>query len=236
MKVSRKSRKSSSCASDTSPTHSRKIFPRVRRGLLRLRLTAAGRTAGFAATVIFALYNGALGLYYRSVWHGSICVYYILLSALRAVLLAELQLVHSAEDAEHERHRKIFLVTSGMMLAMNAALILPVSLMVLGRRPVNLGLIPAIASAAYTTCKISSAAVGLRREKSGLFRRELKLLRFVDALVSVLVLQNTLLVAVDGEVTQRMRPLAAVSSAGIFLLIFAALLWWIVRAVRSNYE
>lgn len=34
-----------------------------------------GTLCGFAATVAFALYNGALGVVYASPWHGSICAY-----------------------------------------------------------------------------------------------------------------------------------------------------------------
>ena len=48
---------------------------------------AAGRWGGFAATVAFALYNGALGLGHRSLWRGSICIYYIQLSKHRGILL-----------------------------------------------------------------------------------------------------------------------------------------------------
>lgn len=52
------------------------------RALLAHRQTV-GRVGGFAVTVAFALYNGILGAIYASVWHGSICLYYLLLSALR---------------------------------------------------------------------------------------------------------------------------------------------------------
>ena len=38
-------------------------------------------------TVIFAFYNGFLGIYHRSLWHGSICVYYIVLVLLRVFII-----------------------------------------------------------------------------------------------------------------------------------------------------
>ena len=34
-------------------------------------------------TVLFALYNGFLGLYHGSIWYGTICLYYLLLAVLR---------------------------------------------------------------------------------------------------------------------------------------------------------
>lgn len=189
-----------------------------------------GTAGGFAATVLFALYNGALGVLHSSLWHGSISAYYILLSLLRGRLLLAGRAIHKKAPEEAARYeRRVFSSTSAVMLIMNLALTVPVSLMVLDRRPIQTGMIPAIASAAYTTYKISAAAVKLRGKQGGLFDRELRFLRFVDALVSILVLQNTLLVAVDGGVSQRMFPLVALTSAVILLVIFVMTLAWLVR-------
>lgn len=194
----------------------------------------AGTLGGFAATVAFALYNGVLGVSRSSVWHGSICVYYLLLSALRGGLLAVKRRSGglTGGDAARQR-RRVFWTASAVMLVMNAALAVPAALMVLDRRPAQMDMIPAIASAAYTTYKISAAAVKLRRREGDLFARELRLIRFVDAMVSILVLQNTLIRAVDGSVSQEMFYLTAISSAGLLLAIFAALLVWTVGEGRN---
>lgn len=189
--------------------------------------------AGFVPTVAFALYNGWLGLYHGSLWHGSICVYYILLSALRGVLL----LAEGREEREGELptrwKKRIFYSTWGLMLALNVALTHPTALMVLSRRPVSMGMIPAIASATYTTYKTVVAGLGLRKKRKNIFARELGLLRFADALVSVLVLQNTLITVVDGKVRGEMFLLSAVTSAGIFLLVFGLSLLWFGKERRS---
>lgn len=196
--------------------------------------TKAGTLGGFAATVAFALYNGVLGVSRSSLWHGSICVYYLLLSALRGGLLAAKRRDAGLAEDDRGRHRwRMFWATAAATLLMTAALAVPAALMVLDRRPVRMGLIPAIASAAYTTYKISAAAVKLRRREGDLFARELRVLRFVDAMVSILVLQNTLIRAVDGSVSQEMFYLTAISSAGLLLVIFAALLVWTVRGSRE---
>lgn len=193
------------------------------------------RWGGFASTVAFALYNGALGLRHFSPWHGSICAYYVLLSLVRGVLLL-------AEGREGKTgvaarwKKRIFYVTSGLLLALNGALVGPVTLMVLSRRPVSVGIIPAIATATYTTYKMTAAAVGLRKKGGNVFARELGILRFADALVSVLVLQNTLITVVDGEVSGGMACLSAISSGGIFLLIFGVSLLWYRRGRKSLRE
>lgn len=191
----------------------------------------AGTVGGFAATTAFALYNGGLGVWYASLWHGSICIYYILLSLLRGIILAAERRARTAAPETAERcRRKVFYATAGIVLVMNAALLTPVSLMVLDRRPIQTGLTPAIASAAYTTYKISAAAVKWKRTGGTILDRELTMLRLVDALASVLVLQNTLIVAVDGGISPQMFRVAAISSAGIFLLIFVISVAWFVRS------
>lgn len=188
---------------------------------------------GFAATVLFAVYNGALGILHSSVWHGSICAYYIQLSVLRGSLLAAGRRVKEKGPREAAQYRKrVFYRTSGIMLAMNLALTVPAALMVMDRRPVRLGMIPAIASAAYATYKVSAASVRFRKAGKELLQRELDVIRLIDALVSVLVLQNTLLVAVDGGISPRMLPVAAISSAAMLFSAFFISLAWTVRGVK----
>lgn len=190
--------------------------------------------AGFLPTVAFALYNGGLGLRHASLWHGSICAYYALLSTLRGVLLlAEGREEREGGGLSARRRKGIFYGTWVLILVMNGALIRPTVLMVLSRRPVSMGMIPAITSATYTTYKIIAAGLGLRKKRENIFARELGLLRFVDALVSILVLQNTLITVVDGEVKGEMFLLSAVTSAGIFLLIFSLSLFWFGKERRT---
>lgn len=204
----------------------KKGFPERWRGKSPF-FAAAG---GFAVTALFAVFNGGLGILYASVWHGSICAYYLLLSLIRGIILAAERRAGREEPGEAERCRKkAFRVSFGLVLVMNTALAAPVSLMVLDRRPIHMGMIPAIASAAYTTYKISAAAVRLKRTRGTILERELSMIRLVDALVSVLVLQNTLIIAVEGGISQRMSRLAAISSAGILVLIFAVCAAWFAR-------
>lgn len=197
------------------------------RSFARVRMTG-----GFAATIMFALYNGGLGIWRASLWHGSICIYYILLSLLRGILLVSERESRRKQPETAERLRKrIFCVTSGIVLAMNTALAAPVSLMVLDQRPIQMSIVPAITSAAYTTYKIIASVVKWKRTNGTILDQELSMIRLVDALVSVLVLQNTLIITVDGGISPRLFQLTAISSAGIFLLIFAVSVFWFAQGL-----
>lgn len=184
--------------------------------------TLVSSTASLCATTLFALYHGFLGLALSSIWHGSICVFYLLLVAIRGIILLTEYKIKSKGEKEKQRQRqKIFYVTSALLLLLNLALLLPISLMVLLQKPVHIGKIPAIAMAAYTTGKMTMAIVNMRKHQAyHVLIRELRTINLIDALVSILTLQNTLIMvnANAGEEND-MLTLSAVSSAAIYLLI-----------------
>ena len=119
-----------------------------------------------------------------------------------------------------------------MLFILNLSLVVPVSLLVLLQKPVELSLIPAIAMAAYTTYKIVMASLNLKKRKKSENRlvRLLRTINYIDALVSILTLQNTLImVNMHGEGNQ-MLTLSAVTGAVIML----AVLVLSVAAIRKG--
>ena len=89
------------------------------------------------------------------------------------------------------------------------------------QRPVGTGLIHAIALAAYATWKITMAIINFfrRRRSRDLVVRQLRTINLMDALVSILTLQNTLIMVNSQSNPRSMLTLAAISSTGIFLII-----------------
>ena len=184
--------------------------------------TIVSAALSLCVTALYALYHGYLGIFARSLWHGSICVFYLLLVAIRGtILLTERRLKAKSADAKRFWRRRVFAATCALLLLLNIALIVPISLMVLLRKPVNMGLIPAIAMAAYTTYKVTMAILHMRRRKGGhALIRELRTINLIDAMVSILTLQNTLImVNANADEIGNMRTLAAISSAAIYLFI-----------------
>lgn len=184
--------------------------------------TLTSSTASLCVTTLFALYHGFLGLALSSTWHGSICVFYLLLVAIRGnILLTEYKIKEKSEKEKQCRRQKIFYVTSALLLLLNLALILPISLMVRLQKPINIGKIPAIAMAAYTTYKITMAVIHMRKlQVHQVLIRELRTINLIDALVSILTLQNTLImVNLNTGEGNNMLTLSAISSAAIYLFI-----------------
>ncbi|MDD2648934.1 MAG: hypothetical protein PHI27_06795 [Eubacteriales bacterium] len=173
--------------------------------------------------IAFALFSGALGIMYRSLWHGSICVYYLLLAGVRAILVSEQRKeTDSGQKAEKARRTKVYTRTHMLLLLMDISLIAPIAVMVLGERSFAYGLIPAIGMAAYTAYRITMAIIHFRKSsKSGnLFVSELRMINLTDALVALLTLQNTLIIASNG-MDGKMQTLSAWTSAGVYAVIIA---------------
>ena len=147
--------------------------------------TIASSVISFGITILFALYNGFLGISLLSIWHGSICVFYLFLIAIRGmILLNEKRNAMRSESQSAYCRGKTFAISSVILLVLNLALILPISLMVTFERPVNMGLIPSIAMAAYTTYKITMASIHIRKQKrsrcGNILITELRIINFID--------------------------------------------------------
>lgn len=181
----------------------------------------------FGCTALFALYHGYLWLSYGSVWHGSIGGFYLLLMAVRGSLLLTERNVRKRSAGERNlRRRRIFRISSVLLLGLDLVLILPVAMMALLAKPVYLGKIPSIAMAAYTTYKITMASIYIRRQRrhpdGNSLIAALRTVNFMDALVSVLTLQNTLIMVNGTEISQQeLLPPTVLSSGVIYTAIVA---------------
>ena len=175
-------------------------------------------------SIVFALYNGALGIVYQSWWHGLICVYYLLLATIRAILIGTIR----------KNQKTIRMITYLLLLVMDVSLIGPIYVMVSGERSYTYGLIPAIAMAAYTTYRITISIVHFRksRKKDNSLLFELRMINMTDALVAVLSLQNALIIA-NGGMNEGMHTLTAWTSGGIYLVIVLITIMSFIKVQRS---
>lgn len=171
-------------------------------------------------TTVFALYNGFIGISHSSLWHGAICVYYIILVIFRGMIVLARRKILFSQNSEKSRN-KVYMVAAVLLLILNFSLIIPVSLMVRQQKPVNLSLIPAISMAVYTTYKIIMASINLKRRKNSAdsLIRLLRTINFIDALVSILTLQNTLIMVNSKTSSITMTRFATITGASVLLII-----------------
>lgn len=201
--------------------------------------TLASASLSFCVTVLFALYNGFLGVRRLSIWHGSICVFYLLLAAIRGVILLTEKNNAARDEAQAAKCRhRTFIISAVMLLLLNLSLILPISLMVVMDKPVNIGLIPAIAMAVYTTYKLTMAFIHIHRQKRGrhdnVLIAQLRTINLIDALVSILTLQNTLIMVNQAKSSSDMLTLSAISSAVIYAVIILITFRLLIAGLKKS--
>ena len=107
-------------------------------------------------------------------------------------------------------------------------------MMVRQQKPVSLTLIPSIVMAAYTTYKVAVASVNLRKQRvtSDSLVRLLRTISFIDALVSILTLQNTLIMVSSDGKGQNMLPFTAITSACVWAAVLLLSVMAIYQGIR----
>lgn len=153
----------------------------------------------FALSILFAIYNGVIALYSKTLWYGALATYYILLVTLRWGVLGYLNKkrkgkIEYSEIEKRNREIKIYR-TSGIIL-----IILPICLsfaileMVAADRAFErLGLTIYFA-ATYAFYKIITACYNFFKARKGddLIVQTARNINLADAFVSILALQTSM--------------------------------------------
>lgn len=165
-------------------------------------------------TLLFSIYNRIIGAIKESLWHESISIYYFLLVLIKSIILIYLE-----KSKERKYDARIFNITKGLLIVLNILLIVPITLLVLNKRMVEMSLVFSIAIALYVTIKTTKSIVNFvkQRKTKDILLKELKVIDLTDVVVSILTLQNTL-IAVNGEFDQDMYYLTIASSVVGFLV------------------
>lgn len=182
------------------------------------------------AIICFTVYNGILGFLFDSIWHICIFAYYVFLLLIKGLLVIGIS---------HKKIRSsqviVVYITFIMLIILTIAMIAPAFLLVLDERTYNLGLIPSIASAAFTTYNITMSIANMKKAKNtdNPIIKQIRLVNIVNTLMSILVLQNTLILA-NGGYTDEMKNLSMATSVGIIILIIVIEIYHFIL-VKTNH-
>ncbi len=197
--------------------------------------TLASSLVSTVIGLIFIIFNGILGAVYGSVWNGTICIYYILLTAVRGTIVFFQRKDEYRKQKEGvQLRKKVSRYTHIVLLILNISLIVPIAAMVEGERTYDFGLKPAIAMAAYTFYRVIFSVINLKKSKQeyNCLVRELRAINMIDTLVAVLSTQNALIIANEGIPETGIISLSAYTSPLLFGLIVVVT----VRSMIVNRE
>lgn len=208
---------------------------------------------GMGVNLIYAVFNGVIGIVNRSAWCGSLSAYYILLCVMRFLSVSYARKVydgkilwgkvnkvkgsrHKSEDSLEERAWKVYrncgVILSLSSIALGGAVIVLVS----GEGGKSYPGLMIYVVAAYTFYKLGMAIRNLikaRKEKS-LLLVTLRNINYADALVSLLSLQ-TALFAAFGQDSEAIIPIFnARTGMGVCMMIFALGIYMVHKAKSTK--
>lgn len=173
------------------------------------------------ATTAFAIYNAYLGLFFGDYFATGIAIYYLLLISVRVCsIIVEKKIALKEEHIKSSIRIKLYKILSCFVFIIDLCLIAPIILMVVAPKDVNFGIIPAITMATYTCYKIIVAIVNYKKSKRTINPTIILLreINIIDAMVSILTLQHTLIM-VNGGMNESMETLSLISSIGFIFII-----------------
>ncbi len=171
---------------------------------------------GSFITLAFALFYGAYGIIFRSLWYGAFAGYYCILSIQKFFLLIVYGKIYKKYNKDTKKlsieKQKIFLANGAIFIPLTIALTVVISFLISSQKPVISNEILAITTAAYAFYKITITIVNLFKAKRTQDKvvQSMKTINFVEAVVSIISLESTL-ITTFGEATKDMKYLIAIS-------------------------
>ena len=141
-------------------------------------------------TLAFSIFNRILGAIKESIWHETISIYYFILVIIKGILV-----IFIYKDITNEKEKTIYKIVKILLIILSIFLIIPISLLIMDKRLVEMTLIQSIAVALYVTIKTATTItqfIKKRKEKNILYK-ELRTINLMDVTVSILTLTNTLI-------------------------------------------
>lgn len=180
-------------------------------------------TFSLVVTIAFVIYNAYLGFKFGDAFEIGISIYYFLLILIKsAMLIIERKISHYEDDLKMSVRVKSYKVASIFIFIIDLCLIAPIIIMAIKPKEVGFGIIPAITMAAYSVYKIVVAIINYIKSKKSqnptiILLREINI---IDAIVSILMLQHTLIM-VNGGMDESMRILSIITSILFIVFIIA---------------
>lgn len=197
----------------------------------RMVLTAA---VSFFINLLYALYNGRLGILNKSLWFVTMCAYYTILSTMRfcAVLCSRKGCLSTSADMTY-----FVMKLSGVLLAVLSFVLTGVVYISLSENiAAKYNTIVMITIATYTFYKIAMAVMRAvkQKENPSPLLLVIRTIGYADVAVSVLTLQRSML-ASFGEMTDtKAHTMNILTGAAVCLFVLALGIVLTLKGIKSS--
>lgn len=177
---------------------------------------------GVISNVLFAVFNGVVGIISRSAWFGSLAAYYILLSLMRLSAVRQERLMENKNETERmEAEIAVFRKDSILFIFLAIVLAGMVVLLEHSQGGKEYPGFTIYAAAAYTFYKLVMSSINIAKSRKlespllAIVRR----IGYVDAYVSILILQTAMFAAFASEQEMFTKIMNAATGGFVCVLV-----------------
>lgn len=195
---------------------------------------------GLAANVIFAVFNGIIGIMSSSAWYGTLAFYYILLSVMRFWVIQYGSSVDGRKKTVKMRRREIRIYRNSSVLftIMSAGLAGAVILLVNSEGGKHYPGVTIYVAALYAFTKITLAIKD--RIQASLKHSPIliagRTISYIDAWVAILTLQTAMLNSFGSGDVGYARMMNGITGAGVCLITLSTGIFGIISAGKMSME
>lgn len=175
-----------------------------------------GASAGLLCNLLYALYNGALGLLNRSVWLVTLCAYYAILAVMRFAAV-----LYDRRESGVDRFAARL---TGWLLILLSLVLAGVTWLSLSRHTaVRYDTVVMITIATYTFTKITLAvirAVKAKGDPSGTLM-SIRCIGYAEVAASVFTLQKSMFVSFGTAGDETAHIMNILTGSAVWLFVFA---------------
>lgn len=193
--------------------------------------------SGLTANLIFAVFKGVSGVYYRSTWLGSVGVYYLVFGAIRFMLMKNYRVHKNDERTSAVRLYEYRSVRScGVMMILLTLTVTGIAYHMIEKNDTsNYSKLVAIVSAVYTFYYVITAiisAVTFRKRDNAILAATKKL-NISGAALSMFTLQTAMIHTFDGTTSSFSRMMNSITGAAVMAIMLWNALSMSIRAHRN---
>lgn len=187
--------------------------------------TMAVACGSLVLNVLYCIYNGAIAIYYYSLWYSVLCAYYLFLSVMRGGLIfgtrRDKRSVELSEDERSVRAIKKFIGCGALLIIFTLLVVMGIVRLTIYEKNESPSPHLIYATALYTFIRMGFAIKNLVKARKGgdFVTQALRNIGFADALVAMLSLQTAMMSAFGngGSSTSSALLGGAVCAAIIFI-------------------
>lgn len=188
---------------------------------------------GFFFNSVYIVVKMAAGIYYQSIWFVSLAVYYILLAALRFLLVHHSKRKKQREKMEEELHR--YRLCGIMLLLINQALAGMVVFMVHQNRGFDYPGLLIYLMALYSFYSVIIAVIHLMkfRKHGSPVLSAAKAVNLVAAMVSILSLETAMLAQFGGDDESFRAIMTGTTGGAVCTIVIGMAVFMIVKSTKE---